>query len=159
MSALRIGWPLGALLVSAALVACGAAEGNSTEDKNAYVERINAAQRTYAMTVTNVKKSVTPTSTPRQDRRTIERFQTAIAEILETLRTIKVPSDVRKEHGQLVAVFTRLDKDIALAAKTLRERTVQAVAEAQRLLGAATVTVNTKLATARQAINRRLRAT
>lgn len=158
MFALRTGLPLGALL-AATVAACGASEGNSTEEKNAYVRRINAAQRTYAVTVANVKKSITPSSTPRQDQRTIERFQDAITDIIRNLRTIKVPSDVRREHGLLVAAMTGFGKDIAATARTLRRPTIQAVAEAQRMLGAATITVNTKLAAARGAINRRLRAT
>ena len=154
----RIGLPLAALL-SAALAACGASEGNSAEDKNAYVERINAAQRTYSVTVTNVKRSVTPKSTPRQDQRTIENFRAAIADIIENLQTIKVPSDVRGEHALLVAAMNGFGKDIARVATTLRRQTSQAVVEVQRMLGAATITVNTKLATAREAINRRLGST
>lgn len=153
----RFGLSVAALLACATLGACGSSEGNSTEDKNAYVEQVNAAVNTFASTVTDVSKSITPDSSTRQDRRTISRFENAIHVVIGTLRMIKVPSDVRKEHGMLVSAMTGFREEIADAGKALRTQTTRAVADGQRKLGAATITVNEKIRTATKAINTRLR--
>lgn len=154
----RIGLLLAALLSCAALAACGTSDGNSTKDKNNYVGQVNAAVNTFATTVTNVSKSITPDSSTREDRRTIKRFQDAIKNVIGTLKTITVPGDVSKEHGMLVAAMTGFGKEIAAAEKAMHRQTISAISEGQRKLGAATITVNTKIRAATDAINTRLRA-
>lgn len=158
LALLRIGPLLTAFMACAALGACGASEGNSTKDKNVYVEQINAAVKNFASTVTNVSKSITPESSTRQDRRSIQRFESAIDEVIGTLQTINVPDDVRKEHKMLLSAMTGFGKEIADAGKAMRTQTIRAVAEGQRKLGAATITVNAKIRGATDAINTRLRA-
>jgi hypothetical protein len=158
MLALRTVLLLAALLAAAALGACGASEGNSTEDKNTYVGQVNAAVTRFATTVTTVSQSITADSSRREDRRTITRFQGAIKDVIGTLETIAVPGDVTKEHGMLVAAMTGFGREIAAAAKAMRTHTISAIAEGQRKLGVATVTVNQKIQTATDAINTRLRA-
>ncbi|MDX6692032.1 MAG: hypothetical protein QOG15_3489 [Solirubrobacteraceae bacterium] len=154
----RIAPLIAGLLACAALAACGASKGNTTEDKNTYVKQVNAAVNTFASTVTTVSKSITPASSTSEDRRTIRRFEAAIKDVIGTLQTIKVPSDVGREHGQLVAAMTGFGKDIAAAGRAMRTQTISAIAEGQRELGAATITVNAKIRTATDAINTRLRA-
>lgn len=151
----RIGPLLGALLAAGALGACG---GTSAEDKNAYVDEINAALATYATTVTKTRSSITPDSSTAQDQRSFDRFEGAIKDVVATLKAIDVPADVGKEHDRLVGVFTGLGTDVARARVTMQTPTVRAQAEGQRLLGAATITANTKQDAARQAINEKLRA-
>jgi len=151
----RIGSFVGALMAVTALAACG---GASAKDKNTYVDQINAALGTYATRATETRNSITPDSSARQDERSFDRFEGAIKEVITRLGAAKVPADVAKEHAKLVAVFTGLRDDVAEARRTLRTQTVRAQAEGQRLLGAATITANTKQDAARQAINAKLRA-
>jgi predicted small secreted protein len=153
ISALLVG-----LLACLTLAACGASKGNTTEDKNTYVKQVNAAVNKFATTVTAVSKSITPDSSTGQDRRTIRRFEAAIKDVIGTLETIKVPTDVGKEHRLLVAAMTGFGKEIAAAGRAMRTQTISAIAEGQRKLGAATITVNAKIRTATDAINTRLKA-
>jgi hypothetical protein len=154
----RIAPLLAGLLAIAAVAGCGASQGNTTKDKNAYVKQVSAAVTKFASTVTNVSESITPASPTGEDRRTIRGFEAAIKDVIGTLQTIKVPSDVSKEHGLLVAAMTGFGKDIAAAGRAMRTQTVSAIAEGQRELRAATITVNAKIRTATDAINTRLKA-
>jgi hypothetical protein len=155
LTAPRIGTLLGALLTCLALGACG---GPTTDEKNAYVDKINAALSTYASNVTETRSSITTTSSPAQDDRSFDRFQKEIKRIIVTLRAIKAPAGVTREHASLIAVFTGLGDDVTEARRTMRTQTIRAQSEGQRLLGAATITANTKQDRARQAINDKLRA-
>ncbi|MGH2841128.1 MAG: hypothetical protein ACRDKY_09945 [Solirubrobacteraceae bacterium] len=154
----KIGLLLTLLMAGLALAACGASEGNSKKDKNVYVKQVNLAVNNFAATVTDVSKSITPESSTREDRRTIRRFEGAIKDVVATLQTIKVPSDVRREHGLLVAAMNGFGKEISDAGRAMRTQTIRAIAEGQRKLGAATITVNAKIRSATDAINTRLRA-
>lgn len=154
----KIGLLLTVLMAAAALGGCGASEGNSRKDKNLYVDQVNAAVTNFARTVTDVSKSITPDSSTREDRRTIRRFEAAIKDVVGTLQTIKVPSDVHKEHGLLVAAMNGFGQEIADAGKAMRRQTIRAIAEGQRKLGAASITVYAKIRSASDAINTRLRA-
>jgi hypothetical protein len=150
----RMAHVVAALAVCLALVGCG----ESTDDKNAYVEQVNTAVNRFATKVTDVSQSITKDSSTRQDRRTIKRFRAAINDVVRTLQTIKVPGDVREEHGRLVAAMTTFGSDVADAEKAMRRNTASAVDAGQRKLGAATITVNAKIRSATDAINTRLRA-
>jgi len=149
---------LAVLLASTALAGCGASKGNSTKDKNAYVTQVNAAVHTFASTVTDVARSITADSSTRQDRRTIQRFEAAIKNVVGTLQTIKVPSDVRNQHALLITAMTGFGKEVTAAGKAMRTQTISAIAEGQRRLGVATITVNNEIRVATDAINSRLRA-
>lgn len=153
ISALLVG-----LLACVALAACGASKGNTTADKNTYTKQVNAAVNTFVTSVTTVHKSITPVSSTGQDQRTIRRFKAAIKHVIGTLETIKVPSDVGKEHRLLVAAMTGFGKEIAAAGRAMRSQTISTIAEGQRELRAATITVNAKIRTATDAINTRLKA-
>ncbi len=154
----RIAVALILLSLAGGLVACGEREGNSAQDKNVYVDQINAAQSKFASAVTHLKESINQQSTPGEDRRTLGRFEGTITDVVATLRSIKVPSDVSKPHAMLIAAFTGFGSDIAVVTKALRKQTVHALEDGQRKLGAATITVNEKLRIAREAINTRLGA-
>ena len=67
---------LATLLVAAlALAACG----DDNTEKNAYIRELTAAQTQYQTKAKRIEEGATPTSTPRQDRRTLGRFSAAIA--------------------------------------------------------------------------------
>ncbi len=153
MSAPRTALLVVLLAACAALTAC---EGTSADAKNAYVREINAAQDRFATSVTQATRLITPESSPAQDRRTFDRFQAAIVDVIGTLRAIEPPDDVEREHAQLIAALTGFADDIADARKSIRAHTTTAIAEGQRKLGAATITVNEKLRRVTEAINEKL---
>ena len=143
----------GALLLAlAALAGCG---GDSSEN-TAYVEQVNAAQTEFAATVTRVSREITPTSSSRQDQRTLARFAGAIDGVVGDLRRIEVPAEVRPEHDRLVAAMTGFGRDIDEANDALRRPSRRTLAAAQRTISRATTTVNSRINAAIGAINVKL---
>ena len=155
--ALRILSLVALMLGAIALVACGGDESNGREAKNAYVRAINTAQTDFATTVTTVSQRITPKSSAGEDRRTLERFETAIDEVVTKLRAINIPSDVEAEHRQLIAAMTDFGTEIRKATQALRDPDTRSIAEAQRAITTATQSVNGQIDAAIAAINSKLR--
>ena len=148
-----------ALLAGAtALAACGGGD-DEREAKNAYVAEVNAAQEEFASRITAVSQQITEKSSPAQDRRTLQRFETAIDAVVERLRGIEVPDDVQTEHEQLVDAMTDFGGEIGKATTALRDPDTRSIAEAQRAVTVATQTVNGQIDAAIAAINSKLRET
>ncbi|MDP2712683.1 MAG: hypothetical protein Q8O56_15835 [Solirubrobacteraceae bacterium] len=141
-------------LSATALAACGGAD--EREAKNAYVRGVNAAQNEFASNVSTVSGEITATSSSDEDRRTLERFETAIQDVVRKLRAIEVPDDVQTEHEQLTAAMGGFGDDIKEATTALRNPTTRAIAEAQRTIAMATQTVNGRIDSAIAAINSKL---
>ena len=146
---------LAALVGAVALGACGD-EANSREAKNAYVREVNAAQTGFASNVTSVSQKITPKSSATQDRSTLERFETAIADVVKQLQGISVPKDVETEHKQLIAAMTDFGGEIKKATDALKNPDTRSIAEAQRAITTATQTVNGQIDAAIAAINSKL---
>lgn len=142
-----------AILLAVALGACGAGDSAA---KNDYVRQVNAAQTRFASAVTEVKRAITSTSSPRQDRRALVRFGATIDKLIATLRAIKVPGDVRSEHGRFVAAMVDHREAVGRATVGMRSSDAGALAEAERQLTASTITVNARLSSATRAINAKL---
>ncbi len=153
--ALRILSLLAVLLGAVALSACGD-EADGREAKNAYVREVNAAQAGFASNVTSVSQQITPKSSAKQDRRTLERFKTAIADVVKQLQSISVPKDVETEHKQLIAAMTDFGAEITTATDALENPDTRSIAESQRGIAAATQTVNGQIDAAIAAINSKL---
>lgn len=130
------------LIAATALAACG---GDNTE-KNAYIRELTAAQTEYQTNAKRIEADATPTSTPRQDRRTLARFSAAIADTIVALRAITPPSEVKAEHKAFVDVFVTWHDDVARFTKAIAKPTRRGVRRAQR-----------RIAVANQAFNQSLR--
>lgn len=154
-AALRILSLLAVLVGAVALSACGD-EANSREAKNAYVREVNAAQTGFASNVSSVSQQITPKSSGTQDRRTLERFETAIADVVKQLQAINVPTDVETEHEQLISAMTGFGDEIKKATDALKNPDTRSIAEAQRAITTATQTVNGQIDAAIAAINSKL---
>jgi len=138
-----------------ALVACGGGD-EDREEKNTYVSQVNAAQARFAQTVTTVSEQITEKSSSRQDRETLEQFQTAIDDVVADLRDINVPGSVDAEHAQLVTAMRGFGSDIRGAVSALRNPTEQNIQEARKTITTATQTVNVRIDAAIAAINSKL---
>jgi hypothetical protein len=148
---------LAALLLAFAALALGACGGDDDRKaKNAYVSEVNAAQSEFASTVTTVSERITPKSSSSQDRKTLEQFEAAIAEVVKNLRDVDVPEDVKSEHGQLVEAMSGFGDEIEKATKALRNPDTRTIAEAQKTIQRATQTVNVRIDAAIAAINSKL---
>jgi hypothetical protein len=134
----------------------GACGGDDREEKNAYVEKVNDAQNSFAADVLTVSQRITKKSSSSQDRKTLEQFQAAIDGVVKDLRAIKVPGGVQSEHDQLVGVMSGFGAEIKKATVALRNPDSRTIAEAQRTIQAATQTVNVRIEAAIAAINSKL---
>jgi hypothetical protein len=97
------------LIAAVALAACGGAN----DRKDRYIRELTAAQTTYQASAKRIEAGATQTSTPRQDRRTLDRFAVAIADTIAALRTIDVPAEAVAQHRRFVDVFVTWHEDVA----------------------------------------------
>lgn len=137
-----------------ALAACGG--GTSTKEKNAYAQQVNAAQQRFASTVSSVSQQ-TGSNSIRQQQRTLQRFEIAIAGVVKELNAIDAPSEVTKEHERLTSVMTGFGKAIGQANDAMRNPTANRIETAQRDVATATSSVNARVSAAIAAINAKLR--
>jgi len=144
-----------AIVLAAALGACGTQDSAA---KNDYVKQVNAAQTQFASAATRVKLQITKMSSAAHDRRALDRFVSTIDTLAGRLRAIKVPGDVRAEHGRLVAVMADHSEEVSQITETMRSPTTTVLEDVQRKLSAATITVNANLSSATASINSKLPA-
>lgn len=146
------------LLVAVALGACGAKEGDTADDKKAYVAKVNEVQERFASEITTVTTLYTAKSSPAEDQKTLKGFETAITSFVDELRGVKVPASLKAEHSQLVGAMSGYASDIAQANAALTNPTTRTLADASARIRTATQAVNTRLIAAREAINAKLNA-
>jgi tRNA U34 5-carboxymethylaminomethyl modifying enzyme MnmG/GidA len=143
------------VLLAAALVSTGC--GNDAKASNAYVTRVQQAQRTFADSFTNVRQRLAPTSTPAQDRRTLAKFAAAARLFATQLKDIAPPQAVRRQHAHLVAVVARYELAIERAERQLTGATKQERASVSTDLASSVQDTRDDIGTAINAINTGLR--
>ncbi|MBA3748840.1 MAG: hypothetical protein H0W96_15310 [Solirubrobacterales bacterium] len=130
------------LIAAAALAACG----GDTDEKNRYIRELTAAQTTYQATAERLEAGATTTSTPTEDRRTLDRFAAAINDTVAALRRIKVPPEVVAEHRRFVAVFVTWHDDVArFVAAVKNHPTRRGIKRAERRIAVANQTFNDRV--------------
>jgi uncharacterized protein YceK len=140
------------LAVAALLSGCG-----EDERHTAYVERVDAAQRAFADRVEELSEGVTATSSARQDRATLARFEQALDEVVGELRAIAPPGEVRGLHARLVAALAGYERDVAGVVRALDGDSPARLRAAQRELQQATSDVDGEINRTTAAINDALR--
>lgn len=109
-------------LVALLLVALGLAGtgcGGDGKAKNAYVDEVQQAQRSFVASFDGAKARLTPTSTLAEDRSTLRSFAAAAMRFAAQLRRASPPSAVRDEHARLVRVVERYQAAVYRAAGKL----------------------------------------
>src|SRR4051794_41972261 len=87
-------------LVAASLAVAGC--GGDVEKNNDYVDAVNKAQNEFASTFDRLNARITATSSPKEDRATLKRFQDAIDKVVGDLRAVDPPSKVTDLHKELI---------------------------------------------------------
>jgi hypothetical protein len=151
----RVAAVVASVLVILALAACGGG-GTSTKDKNAYAQKVNDAQTTFASTVTTVDAESGTQNSLAHQRATLRRFKRAIDGVVSDLRKIAAPSEVTNEHKRLITVMSNFGKDIGQANDALSNPTPAAITEAKRRVALVTQSVNARVNAAIAAINAKL---
>ena len=141
-------------LCAVGLTACGGAK--QRDEKNAYVQAVNAAQNDFSAEVASVAARITNKSSSSQDRKTLADFQSAIDDVVSQLKGIEVPGDVASEHKQLVTAMSGFGTQIKKATAALRNPNSSAIAQAQQEISTATTQVNQQIDAAIAAINSKL---
>jgi hypothetical protein len=143
------------ILAVAALGACGG--GTGTEERNAYAKQVNAAQTKFAVTVSTTADESGGARSLRRQQRTLERFHSAIEDVVRDLRNIDPPSEVSKEHAELISVMRSYGDEIGRTSEAMRDPTPRGLQLAQQRLNAARQSVNARVNAAITAINVKLR--
>ena len=144
-----------ALLACLATLAAGC--GGGGEAKNAYVEDVQVAQRTFVARFEQVRGRLTATSTLEQDRATLGDFGKATAGFVAALRRVTPPAEVREEHGRLVAAVLAYERQVEGAAKRLGGGSTQDRARVRTELSSSVERTQAQIAKAVGEINRGLR--
>lgn len=148
--------PLAAVVLAAvALAGCG--DGASRADAGPYVRAVNAAQGGFARTLNRLSSSITATSTPRQDRRTLRSFAGAVDGAVADLRRVEPPGRVQALHGRLVAEVASYRPPIAAARSALATQDPRRIVAAQGRFVDAVTRTGARVNRTIDAINRRLR--
>jgi len=140
--------------LAAGLAACGGDEGARAE---AYVERVDRAQETFARRIDALATQVTPTSSAQADRRTLRRFEAALDEVVGELRAISPPGEVRGLHARLVGALAEYERQVAEVRRALDGDSPARLRAAQRELARATTDVDGEISRTTAAINDALR--
>ena len=144
--------PVVALAVALPLGGCG-----EDERAGAYVERIDRAQTTFAQRIGELSRDITATSSAREDRRTLRRFEAALDAVVADLRAIHPPGEVRPLHARLVAALAAFEREVDQAVRALAGSSPARLREAQRQLAAAATDVDDEITETTAAINDALR--
>lgn len=115
--------PTAALLLACAALAAGCGAG--AEAENAYVDEVQAAQRTFVTRFEQVRKRLTPTSTLAQDQATLADFQRVTRRFTTTLEKVQPPEVARAEHDRLVTVVAGYGADVGRARERLRGASIE----------------------------------
>jgi hypothetical protein len=151
--------PLAAVvLVALALASAGCGGSTSHADETSYVQAVNRAQGGFAHTLDGLSTSITATSTPRQDRRTLRSFARAVDGAVAELRRASPPDEVKDLHGRLVGEVASYSGPIASARAALATQDPRRIVAAQgRFVGAVT-RIGKRVNRTIVAINHRLRS-
>jgi CHASE3 domain sensor protein len=143
------------VLAVVALAACGS--GTGTKEKNAYAREVNAAQTKFAEAASNASHDSGGDRSLTRQQRMLRAFHTAIEGVVRDLQNIDAPSEVSKEHSQLVSLMSSYDDEIGRADETMRNLTPAGAEQAKQRLASASRSVSAQVNAAIAAINIKLR--
>jgi outer membrane murein-binding lipoprotein Lpp len=136
------------LLAAIALGLLATGCGGDTKEKNSYVNAVNRAQTEFQTRFDRLEADMTATSTPKQERVTLERLGKAVDAVVAKLRAIQPPAKVRALHAQLIARVSEYRKVIN------RAKAAYASSDPQKLIAA-----KTRFDTALNQVGRNISAT
>jgi len=151
----RIVLPLLAMLVLATgFVACGGDDGSSTDDKEEYIDKVNAAQKEFADGVQ--KLNLSNPSSPEDFSNSLDQLDPLLSGIVSDLEGIDPPEDVKAEHDKLVSsmkeyqtVLNDNKEGLTSGDQAQTQESAQAIATAsssfQSEFGSTVTQINTKL--------------
>jgi hypothetical protein len=148
---------LAAVLVVALGVALAGCGSGDSDVRNAYVGSASRAVAEFGDSFGSLQSEVRATSTPAQDRRTLDRFGTAVDRLAVALREIHPPKVVRRLHAGLIADVRAYRTLIDRARPGFASSDPRKVITARTTFSTAVERVNAQITRTIDAINRALR--
>jgi len=100
---------LAVLVVSVGFAACGD-DGTSTDDKNAYIKKVNDAQTEFAQGA--AKLNLANPSSPEDFKKSLDGLDPLLSGIVSDLDSIDPPEEVKAEHDKLVSSMKSYQKTV-----------------------------------------------
>lgn len=140
-----------ALVLALAATGCGSDDG-----RGGYVKALNQAQTGLQQRFTQLGARITPTSSAKEDQRTLAAYESAVGTTVKDLRAIEPPSGFEALHRRFVgevagygtalrAARSRIDSDDPRAILAAQGRLKTAVQQTGRQLNATIEAINKKL--------------
>jgi hypothetical protein len=139
--------------VGLAVAGCGSSDA---EARNAYVAATGRAVAGSQDAFDSLQSGVRATSTPAQDRRTLDRFATAAGRLAASLQAIEPPGAVRSLHARLVAEVRSYRTLVARARPGFASPDPRKVVAARTTFSTGVQRVNAQITRTIGAINRAL---
>lgn len=152
MTLRRAGLALLLLLLTLAATGCGSGD---TDQKNAYVDEVNAAQQSFATTFEQVSGRITSSTTPASDNRTWRGFQTSIRKLTTQLEAVTPPDSVKQLHQELIDEFSSYGDAVATYRKAL-DGNIEELSKAQATLATQTSQTSSSINRTIERINQKL---
>ena len=146
-----------AALLLALLLATVAAGCGSKQDHGDYVKALNQAQADLARRFDALQQRVTPTSSARQDRKTLTAYAAAVRKAVADLQAVQPPSGLATLHRRFVAQVGDYGTALRTARGDLGAEDPQKILAAQGRLRTAVARTGTRLNATVQAINQKLK--
>jgi hypothetical protein len=141
-----------ALLLAAAAAGCG-----STSDNGDYVKALNRAQSGLAQRFTALQARITPTSSAKQDEKTLSAYEAAVRTAVADLRAVDPPSGFDALHRRFIGQVAGYGTALRTARDEIRGDDPQAILAAQGRLRSAVSRTGTALNATIRAINQKLK--
>jgi uncharacterized lipoprotein len=140
------------LLLVAALAGCGSDSG-----RDGYVKALNKAQTGLAQRFTRLQAQITPTSTAKQDDKTLRAYESAVGTTVSDLRAIHPPDGFDALHRRFVGEVADYGTALRTARAELGGDDPRAILAAQGRLKTAVGDTGRQLNATIQAINQKLK--
>jgi hypothetical protein len=141
-----------ALLLAVAAAGCGA-----DKSRDSYVKALNKAQTGLAQRFTALQSRITPTSSAKQDEKTLLAYEAAVGTTVSDLRAIQPPSGFDGLHRRFVGQVADYGTALRKARGELEGDDPRAILAAQGRLRSAVAQTGKRLNATIQAINQKLK--
>ncbi|HMJ34643.1 MAG TPA: hypothetical protein VK501_12055 [Baekduia sp.] len=146
-----------AALLLALLLVTAAAGCGSKQDNGDYVKALNHAQTGLAERFRALQSRITPTSSAKQDQKTLTAYEGAVRTAVADLKAVDPPSGFAALHGRFIAQVAGYGTALRTARGQLGGDDPQAILAAQGRLRTAVARTGTQLDATIQAINQKLK--
>jgi hypothetical protein len=141
-------------LLAASLATAGCGSG---KDNDQYVTSLNRAQTGLAQRFGALQARITPTSSAKQDEKTLRAYEAAVRDAVTTLRGVSPPDGFSALHRRFIGQVADYGTALKTARSELRNDDPQAILAAQGRLRTAVAKTGTRLNATIQAINQKLK--